>query len=141
MNSLCRPYMHVMAVQIAKIPNGRCTLIECCICVGISKWTVNRILRKANCDGPDLSSMAKWYKVSRPCVLVDTFDGEAIRRMYQLHEGKENKTLLKLLVTRLCVKTSFQTSLKATMEPGISALCVFNQHGNFLCCCYASHFC
>ena len=61
-------------------------------------------------------------KVSRRCVLVDTFDREAIRRRtYQLYEAKENETFSKLLVTRLRVKTSFQASLKATVEHGISA--------------------
>ena len=52
-------------------------------------------------------------KVSRQCVLVDSFNREAIRRRtYQLYEAKENKTFSKLLVTRLHVKTCFKHRLK-----------------------------
>ena len=40
--------------------------------------------------GPVYSSLAKQYIVSRQCVLVGTFDCEAIsRRVYQLYEVKD----------------------------------------------------
>ena len=81
-----------------------CNLVECYICVGISKRAITRFQGEASYDGLQFSSLAKQYKVSRWRVLVDTFDCEAIRRMmYQLYEVKENVTLSELLVTKLCV--------------------------------------
>ena len=41
------------------------TLVECYVCVGISKWIIMGILREARSGGPDFSSPAKQYKVSK----------------------------------------------------------------------------
>ena len=63
----------------------RCTLVDCYVCVGISKWTIMTIGREASSGGPAFSSTAKRYKVSRRCVLIDTFAHAAIRRrMFQV---------------------------------------------------------
>ena len=117
-----------------------CTLVECCVCVGISKWAVKRIWREVNYGGPDFSSPEKWYKVSRWCVLVDTFDCEAIRRrMYQLYEEKENENPLKLLVMTLC--QDFVSSIVESYNGAWnSALSTFTHHCYPLFCCFASHF-
>ena len=74
------------------------------MCIGIAKRTMTNIWQEASCGSAVFSSPAKQYKVSRQCVLVDTFDCEAIRRkIYQLYEVKEHVTAKKLLVTRLHV--------------------------------------
>ena len=52
--------------------------------------------------------------MSRHLVLVHNFDRKAIRRrMYQLYEAKKDKTLSKLLVTRLRVKTSVSSIIES----------------------------
>ena len=58
----------------------RYTVVECYVYIGISKWTIMSIRRETNSGGPDLSTPAKGYKVSRQRVLVGTFICEAIRR-------------------------------------------------------------
>ena len=40
----------------------------------------NACFKRGQSGGPDFSSPAKWYQVSRQRVLVDTFNQEAIRR-------------------------------------------------------------
>ena len=52
----------------------RCTFVEYYICVRISKQVVKTIQREANNGGPDVSCLAKWYRMT-----TDTFDHEAIR--------------------------------------------------------------
>ena len=86
-----------------------CTLVES-IVTRVSNmyrnhWVnITNIWQEASCGSGMFSSPAKWYKVSRWRVLVDTFDREAVRRkIYQLYKMKEHVTVKKLLVTRLCV--------------------------------------
>ena len=90
----------------------RSTLVDYYVCVGISKWTVKRIQREASNGGPDFSSLAKQYKVSRRCIGRDTFNCESIRkRKHQLYEAKENETLV-----AAGNKTSFQDFVSSIIE-------------------------
>ena len=60
------------------------------------------IRREASSGGPDFSSQAKQYKVSRPSVLVDTFACETIRRrMFQDLLSPSNNVLKFLLYALL----------------------------------------
>ena len=55
-----------------------------------------KIQREDSCGTPVFSSLAKYYKVSRPHVSVNVFGCKGIRRrMYQLYEMKEQMTLFK----------------------------------------------
>ena len=75
----------------------------CFMCVRIIEQTTASIQQEASCGigSSVLSSLEKWYKVSRHRGLVDTFNHKPIRRkihVYQLYEAKEHMTAKKLLV-------------------------------------------
>ena len=58
------------------------------ICVGISKQLMTKLWRGATCGSAVFSPPAKWYKMRRLRVFINTFDHEAIRRrIYQLYEA------------------------------------------------------
>ena len=116
----------------------RCTLVEYYVCIGNPKRAVKRIRRETSEGGPYFAPPAKWYKVSRWWLLVHNFDREAVTCTSCTRRRKTR--LSKLLVTRLRVKTLFQALLKATMDHGIVALCIFTLYGYSLCCCFASWF-
>ena len=68
----------------------------CYVCVGIAKQTITSVRQEASCGSAVFSSPAKQYKVSRPHLLVDTSNWEAVkRRMYQLYKAKEHVTVKK----------------------------------------------
>ena len=110
--------------------------------------------RETSSGGPDFSSMAKRYKVSRRRVLIDTFTCAAIkRRMFQVCSlsikqyvgvGDRRRDSDHDNDSSSCVRTdpvagTFNGHGKLQLH-GISALSILLSLVIF-CCCFASRFC